>query len=796
MDRDDIWQQSVKCAPRLCAALLELSNEWTPSIIRNLDARINKEIAFPKTFNDPIWGPINLYEWEVAILDSPLLQRLRGVLQLGSADYVYPGATHTRLNHTIGVIEVATRIIKALETNATYRREFGTNRDENIALPGKKDILPIRLAALLHDIGHGAFSHATESLLELSYVHEIPELQTLFLKLFPARKPTVSELVAALLVLSEPMHNALMHARIEIPQQDKLSVSIAARILGSHVELDCKYLVGVISGPIDADKIDYMSRDSYFSGLPIGMDAKRLISKLEVVTVRPDNTRIPELIKKASESPNQCYYDIGISVAGITAYEQMVVGRVMLYDRVYYHHKVRAAEAMIRRIFHCMEKDLNNSTSVKDTISLQSDATLIWNIENNIALTDSTRDLAGRYRKRNLFHRAYAFAERLIDGLGDLPEEDEEDTRMEMWNQICDVAQSKSGQGKLEDEIYEVATRLVEMAPERYIIDEFSRSDVIVNLPENKVAASGGKLLMKSESGYLSQVNLYFHPEKWSEAFSSVKECGYVFTPMQLVQVVCDASRIVFYERFRTIMSDEALQMCKINDTSNEIFQLAQENGLCGQDAVEAIGNRKVQLVPIQKDEIRLPSDWKREDPTLLARIHKEIEENMPIGFASNLKGHLLDAIESIAEFVKTMDERGEFKSQVKPKEKTELQSELIKFLKARGLDAREGQEISGGESDVILPGEIVVENKVVGESDDPWQSVPDAELQARRYRIGLCNSVAITVIAYKPKTEAAFLKQSERIEIVPMVDYENETLAIRFYVPWGYGNPSDAKAS
>src|SRR5262249_5911402 len=132
-----------------------------------------------KSINDPIWGTIELYPWEVALLDSPLLQRLRGVRQLGLAHYVYPGAVHDRLEHSLGAVEAAARMIRALTDNAKTRRVFGLDADETIPTPDDIDlvVLATRLAALLHDVGHAPFSHATEAIVGERFAEEFRRVE-------------------------------------------------------------------------------------------------------------------------------------------------------------------------------------------------------------------------------------------------------------------------------------------------------------------------------------------------------------------------------------------------------------------------------------------------------------------------------------------------------------------------------------------------------------------------------------------------------------------------------------------
>src|SRR5688572_21452842 len=92
-------------ASELWSAVNSLAASWSGEILENLSRRSGRPTAFPKTFTDPLLGPVELFEWEIAILDSPLLQRLRGIRQLGMAYMVYAAATHDRLSHCLGVVE-------------------------------------------------------------------------------------------------------------------------------------------------------------------------------------------------------------------------------------------------------------------------------------------------------------------------------------------------------------------------------------------------------------------------------------------------------------------------------------------------------------------------------------------------------------------------------------------------------------------------------------------------------------------------------------------------------------------
>jgi len=268
MDAKTLRSHLAEEIPNLWAACDAIGSEWTAQVIANLESLSSERTAFPKTFTDPVLGPVELFEWEVAVVDSPLLQRLRGVRQLGMAHAVYTGATHDRLSHTLGVVEVADRMINALLKNAGYHKEYGSDRDPDVPLPDDEDRHTIRLAGLFHDIGHGPFSHASEPLIDRAQADEFARLRTILQQQFVgAGTVKTSEAVAVLLVLSEPLRKIFVHPQFRAPikHREELPIGITARLLGSWRNLRPGYLAGLISGPIDADKLDYMARDSYFT---------------------------------------------------------------------------------------------------------------------------------------------------------------------------------------------------------------------------------------------------------------------------------------------------------------------------------------------------------------------------------------------------------------------------------------------------------------------------------------------------------------------------------------------------
>lgn len=190
---------------------------------------------------DPIHGFIQRSDLEARVIDTSVFQRLRGIKQLALANLVYPGANHTRFDHSIGVMHVAGRLALQL---------LGAESTEKIQL--------VRLTALLHDVGHGPFSHVAEKILDESFDTG---------KVKPENREKIHELIACQII--ESNQELAEHLGSAVKEQ------IIKALKG--VEADA-LIKGIVSGPLDADKQDYLLRDSYFCGVKYGVfDLERLI---------------------------------------------------------------------------------------------------------------------------------------------------------------------------------------------------------------------------------------------------------------------------------------------------------------------------------------------------------------------------------------------------------------------------------------------------------------------------------------------------------------------------------------
>lgn len=794
-------------APTLWQQLESRTRDWIGPLEERLDRL--KHRGYPKTFNDPIWGEITLFPWETLFLDSPLVQRLRNVRQLGMAHYVYPGAGYDRLEHSRGVVEAAERMMVSLERNAESRRNFGKDKDDQIPPISPNDRNAIRLAALLHDVGHAAFSHATEFTISNRLSGEFRAVEKLLRTEYEGVQSVApAEVIAILIIASEPLRRVFDHAKFSAWSDDRpeLPVAIIARIIGSRSRLDAGYLSGIVSGPIDADKLDYMARDSHHAGLPLGLDLHRLISKLEVVTITPESATSKEHRRRAEVARHKRFHEIGISLSGLGAFEQMLIARVILYDRLYYHHKIRSAEGMVRRLISIAEEEREVEYTIAEFFADLPDDSIVAALGGLVAVdelpggNERSRELATNILKRRIHYRAFAFAARFIDGLGSLPDQEKHDTRMLIWRQILGQLASQASCDTLAREICEKAIQLKAALKNDFADDPDPRlEDVIVDLPLNKSKASGGNILTRTEDNHIAPPFLFFDPERWSQAYESQKQCGFIFTPRKLVKLVGLASRIVFYEKFRAIMSSAADRASKTSGAmKQEWFARAASAGVAPDDLQHIYQQGKPQLAFVTEYELEeaLPADVVSENSNVCSDLAKQIREANRSGFASSVHKEIVWFLENSLLLAKSLWQNGDLKTDNQISSESDLQQRVLQFMRDRQQEIVEGAEVNGGETDLVRAGLLVIENKLVKTATaKPFDIGEKFSWQGRRYSIAHARSVVAEIIAYKPSSEDAIVAPPHCLRITKIGSGKNSFVSIRCVLPWNYGNPSSVKA-
>ncbi len=266
-----------------------------------------------KIIIDPVHGDIGLSKLETELIDTPTFQRLRHIKQLGFAYTVYPNARHSRFEHSLGVMHIMSRILESFR---------GKNKN---AVPDD-DFKKLRIAALLHDIGHYPYSHLMEKIEWDSAQKYLSkkgqdEKQT---TTPPKKYPDHEKLGEIVITKRNDIKDKLVAAGIE-PEE------IAALIKGQRVGL---VIPNLLNASLDVDRLDYLVRDSLNTGLPYGrVDLNYIVNNLEL-----------------SDQEETGQKEIVVHEKARSSIEHMLMGRYFMFNTVYMHKTVFSFEEMVRRI--------------------------------------------------------------------------------------------------------------------------------------------------------------------------------------------------------------------------------------------------------------------------------------------------------------------------------------------------------------------------------------------------------------------------------------------------------------
>jgi len=283
-----------------------------------------------KLIKDPVWGYIELDEYDRQIVDTMSFQRLRRIMQLPLVYLVYPCARHTRFDHSLGCFYLA----------GEYARHLGLDDYWSRVL---------KYAALLHDIGHTPYSHLLESLL-----------------------------------IEKGMNHEMMGIKI-IKEDSELASAIEASGVRVKDIIDIfekrKPESTIISGPTDVDKLDFLTRDSYFTGATYGIvDVKRIIRMTKIV----DSKTM-------------------INVRGLGVVEELALARFQSFMNIYFHHAARAAQSLFLRGVKLIQDSLDfSSMSIGEFVS--HDDYTVWCA---MKANEKSRDIIKRIEGRILPKRAF-----------------------------------------------------------------------------------------------------------------------------------------------------------------------------------------------------------------------------------------------------------------------------------------------------------------------------------------------------------------------------------------------------
>ena len=251
------------------------------------------------------------------VIDTKVFQRLRRITQLGLASYVFPGATHTRFSHSLGAAYLARTVLLHLQETGALNNVASTTFNSVV------------LAALLHDVGHGPFSHSFERILDVA-------------EGAPSHEDWTSVLIS--------------HESSEVGRclrQNEIDAEMISSVFGgSSSNLLNRPLRQIVSSQLDVDRMDYLIRDSHFAGMSVGrFDVNYLIHSLSV-------------INHGDGGPAT----LGINRKGVKAYEGMCVARQFMNRTLYYHHNIQVLEYMMERFLRLVIKHIDDITGASRSL--------------------------------------------------------------------------------------------------------------------------------------------------------------------------------------------------------------------------------------------------------------------------------------------------------------------------------------------------------------------------------------------------------------------------------------------
>ncbi len=285
---------------------------------------------------DPIHDFIRVYEHELSIIDSPLFQRLRRIRQLSGAHLTYPAAQHTRFEHSLGVMHIASEAGHALNEKGFLKSD---------------DIEIIRLAGLLHDVGHGPFSHLFEEITQ--------------------QKKISHENFGREIILKSEIGDSL--------SKNGFNKKLIAKIAFGDSKF--QYMNEIVSGTLSADMMDYLLRDGYFTGA--------------------EHAKIDH--KRITQSLNVHQKKLALERSALYSFESMMHSRYQMFKAVYFHKTVRAAEVMLIEALRLSDDEFGFTTfNLNEYVKLTDEYVLSTLTSSTSSKLKRARQFAQDYQDRKL----------------------------------------------------------------------------------------------------------------------------------------------------------------------------------------------------------------------------------------------------------------------------------------------------------------------------------------------------------------------------------------------------------
>ena len=539
-------------------SFIEISNDVNNFVQAKLSGYSTNGIE-AKTIHDPIWGSTEYIEWEMQIIDSPLIQRLRNISQVGLAVLTYPAARHSRFEHTLGVAAATKRLVDRINVNCN-----NFNINQNI----KNKLI---LAAIMHDVGHCFYSHLSESI--YGNLKDFAELRK-DIKDILGVKPKPHEILSLIIVNCTSFKSFFLN-EVNYPNKanlDKLLEDVGKIIIGVSItdgDTIESYQTSIINGSFDVDKLDYIKRDSYTAGLALNFDIERLFTKIKVHTLSIGGKIEHRLVIQAN---------------GVTAIEELTFCKIMLFSYIYYHQKVLITEDIIKDYAQALLK-LDIINTYADFLSID-EATLLdlskkqgnkkpFPIYGNIDL----EQLANNIKNRTLPKRCLEVSQSIVQNivisdqgkeveleklLSKIKNDANYDLKMldaDINNMISYYTRSNERyiagfmsrfEGttfddvlKIRKSIYDELVRVYEKHKSKVDFDVF---DIYFVFPSVVSYGTPGEKNVLGRDGKLMSINDFVKLEQWASSFNAYKWRGYVYVTKKINrEYALEACRTVIF---------------------------------------------------------------------------------------------------------------------------------------------------------------------------------------------------------------------------------------------------------
>lgn len=690
-------------APQLCKIY------WDTLAPRLIPPFTRKEPS--RTFNDPVWRSITLSEVPSTLLTLPLMQRLRFVRQLGVAHLLYPGAHHSRLEHSLGCAHAAGLMFDSLSRSAqTQLSEPAVMRELIVC------------AALLHDCGHVVFSHAGEKVIDAVFDCEWKHIRKVIGDWLPPIFPNLdfanlgqenalgsgaAELATLMFLLSEnfvhfmnnlPLTGFTAEASVRIMVSFIVGRPPKELIIDNHKAMHV-YLAHIVSGDMDADKLDYVARDAFYAGLPVSVDTSRLLDQLKAVHAVETTPGVQELRLGFSADGPTAYHLFGMAPAGISALELFVFTRSHLFDRIYCHHKVNAAELQIEEIIgvwvavymkagadaFIYMQDLYSQVGDDGFLSMIlycpfHDSSRRFNVQPE--LMETLQRKVRNFIERKLPQRAMAiFSNSLAEGHPD---------KEFFQRQLAGIFQKESDRQKLYSSLRD------------YLVKMGQEADISICPAKPNPVKENPDILLASEAHQtLRKVNTQFNVEQLANAYRDVKQTNWIFCQSEKRIYVAVAAVCYFYDKYDIILGDQTFEKAKLS-TLKVIECMKRVNSESIKStllAYESSADKRILHMSPELAAQMLPESGGHESNAMIQNLIEKINGlSVPHAYYS----YVLPAFMILKYILKYAECNW---GKVKFTNEDEFQEDFVKFLKSNCefFKIHEHEDKASGNTDVVV---------------------------------------------------------------------------------------------